>query len=94
MEKDKKFGQFSQQNSQSGGQNFGMNMHFDASFFGTFKSLVYRASDIGSQLKKGVENIAFEFYGTSADVYAEQLKQFFETSFFLEQWLTELLDRS
>jgi hypothetical protein len=71
MEKDKKFGLFSQQNTHAAGQNFGMSMNFDASFFGTFKSLVYRAGDIGSQLKKGVENIAFEFYGTSADVYAE-----------------------
>ena len=71
-----------------------MNMNFDASFFGTFKSLVYRASEVGSQLKKGVENIAFEFYGTSADVYAKQLKEFFEESFNLEQWILELHDRS
>jgi hypothetical protein len=40
---------------------------------------------------EGVSKAAFEIYGTSSDAYGQSIDELFTETYFLEQWIVELL---
>jgi hypothetical protein len=59
------------------------------------QSFVFRLTsslkNITSTALAGVSKAAFEFYGTYADAYGPVVDELFSETYFLEQWMIELL---